>query len=100
MASEDVGVAERFREALEVAVRTGDREAVYALLASDVEWVTPQRMLYGIDEMREQWTWGSTPEVFDYEFEEGRWVDEGEGRLACDVRQVYRLKDTGDFAYE
>ena len=41
MAAEDMEVAERFRAALQSAVRTGERDAVFALLASDVEWVTP-----------------------------------------------------------
>jgi ketosteroid isomerase-like protein len=100
MAVEDVEVAERFRVALETAVCTNDRELVYALLAPDVEWVTPQRTLHGIDEMKEDWTWGSSPESFEYAFEEGDWVDQGDGRLVCDVRQVYRLSETGDFAYE
>jgi ketosteroid isomerase-like protein len=100
MASESVEVAERFRVALEATVRTGDREAVFALLAPDVEWVTPQRTLHGIDEMRQNWDWGSSPATFDYAFEEGEWVDDGDGRLVCDVRQVYRLKESGDFAYQ
>ena len=99
MGAQDVEVAERFRVALEAAVRTNDREAVYNLLAPDVEWVMPKRTLRGIDEMRREWTWGSSPESFDYEFEEGDWVDDGDGRLGCDVREIYRLKETGDFAY-
>ncbi len=99
MGAQDVEVAKRFRGALETAIRTNDREAVYALLAPDVEWVTPKRTLHGIDEMRREWTWGSSPESFDYEFEEGDWVDDGDGRLACDVREIYRLKESGDFAY-
>ena len=100
MAAEDVRIADQFRAAVVAAVATGDREAVYALLDPDVEWVTPQRTLRGLDEMREQWTWGSAPETFDYTFEEGDWVDHGEGRLACDVRQAYLLKGTSDVAYE
>ena len=99
MAAQDVDVAERFRVALEAAVRTGDREAVYELLAPEVEWVTPQRTLRGLDEMRQEWTWGSSPESFEYEFEEGGWVETGDGRLGCDVQEVYRLKKTGEFAY-
>jgi len=95
----DVEIAERFRLALEAAIRTNDREVVYTLLAPDVEWVTPKRTLHGIDEMRREWTWGSSPESFDYEFEEDDWVDDGDGRFACDVREIYRLKETGDFAY-
>ena len=99
MGASDIEVAERFGVALEAAVRTNDREIVYPLLAPDVEWVTPKRTLHGIDEMRREWTWGSSPESFDYEFEKGDWVDDGDGRRSCDVREIYRLKDTGDFAY-
>jgi ketosteroid isomerase-like protein len=100
MAAEDLEVAESFRRALEEAVRTGDRESVFTLLTSDVEWITPRRTLHGLDEMRESWTWGSAPETFEYAFEEGDWVDRGDGRVSCDVDQVYRMKETGDFAYE
>ena len=100
MAVEDMEVAERFRVALETAVRTGERDAVYALLTPDVEWVTPQRTLHGIDEMRTEWTWGSSPDSFEYAFEEADWTDLGDGCLVCEVRQVYRLKESGDFAYE
>jgi len=100
MAAEDLEVAERFRVALEAAVRTADRESVFTLLAPDVEWITPRRTLHGIDEMRESWTWGSSPETFEYAFEEGEWVDHGDGCVSCDVNQVYRMKETGDFAYE
>ena len=100
MTAEELEVAERFRTALETAVQTADREAVFALLDPDVEWITPQRTLHGIDEMRADWTWGSSPETFEYAFEEGDWVDHGDGLLSCDARQVYRMKETGDFAYE
>ena len=100
MTADELEVAERFRTALETAVQTADREAVFALLDPDVEWITPQRTLHGIDEMRADWTWGSSPETFEYAFEEGDWVDHGDGRLSCDARQVYRMKETGDFAYE
>ncbi len=100
MPSESVEVAERFRVALEAAVRTGERDAVLELLAPDVEWVTPQRTLHGITDIQENWNWGSSPESFDYAFEEGEWTDDGEGRLVCEVRQVYRVRETGDFAYE
>ncbi len=101
MTAEELQVAESFREALEAAVRSGEREPVYALLTPDVEWVTPGgRTLQGIDEMRSEWTWGFSPEMFDFEFAEGGWTDTGDGRLVCEVHQVYRLKETGEFAYE
>ena len=100
MPTEDVEVAGQFLAALEAAAESGDREAVYPLLAPDVEWVTPKRMLRGIDEIREELTWGSPPEKLDLEFEEGDWVDLGDGRVACDVHQVYRWKETGDVSHE
>ena len=71
MTSGEIELAERFREALEAAVRTGEREPVYALLAPDVEWVTPQRPLRGIDDMRANWTWGSSSQSFEYAFDAG-----------------------------
>jgi ketosteroid isomerase-like protein len=98
--AEDLEVAARFRAALETAVRTGDHEAVLELAAPDVEWVTPQRTLNGVDELRTWRLWGSSAEAFDFEFAEGDWVDHGDGRLECEVKQVYRVKETGDLAYE
>jgi ketosteroid isomerase-like protein len=100
MRSDDLVIAGRFRAALETAVRTGDREAVLELLAPDIEWVTPQRTLRGIDEIGTWRIWGSSGESFDFEFGEGEWVDHGDGRVTCDVHQVYRVRESGDFAYE
>lgn len=99
MATNDAEVANRFRVALEAAVRTGDLEAVYPLLAADVEWVAPQRTLRGIDEVREQLDVTSLSDTFDFEFSEGEWVDEGGGLLVTEVREVYRLKESGEFGY-
>jgi len=99
MAVPDAEIANQFRAALEVAVGTGDLAAVYPLLATDVEWVTPQRTLRGLDEVKEQLDWIKPSETFDFEFSEGDWVDQGDGRLALDVHEVYRLKETGDFGY-
>ena len=79
---------------------TGDHEAVLELVAPDVEWVTPQRTLNGVDELSTWRLWGSSAEAFDFEFAEGDWVDHGDGRLECEVKQVYRVKETGDLAYE
>ncbi len=100
MPTEDVDVAGQFLAALSAAAESGDREAVYPLLAADIEWVTPKRTLCGIDEIREELTWGSPPEKLDLEFEAGDWVDLGDRRLACDVHQVYRWKQTGEISYE
>jgi ketosteroid isomerase-like protein len=96
----DLELAGRFRAALETAVRTGEHEQVLELVAPDVEWVTPQRTLHGVDDLRAWRLWGSSAEVFDFEFGQGDWVDHGDGRVACDVKQVYRLKETGEVAYE
>ena len=54
----------------------------------------------GIDEVKAQLTWIKPRETFDFDFSEEEWVDYGEGRLACRVHEVYRLKDSGEFAYE
>src|SRR6266566_6801496 len=96
MGAEDVEVAGRFLAALEAAAESGDREAVYPLLAPDVEWVTPKRTLRGIDEIGKELIWGSPPENLDLEFEAGDWVDLGDRRVACDVHEVYRWKETGE----
>ena len=101
MAAGDVEIAGRFRAALETAVRTGDSEPVLGLLAADVEWVTPQRTLRGIDELRTWPIWGSRGDSsFDFEFGEGDWIDHGDGHVVCDVHQVYLLKGTDEPAYE
>jgi len=100
MGADDLEIARQFRIALEAAAKSGDREAVYPFLGANVEWVTPKRTLHGIDEVREELIWGSPPENLDLEFEEGEWVDLGDGRVVSDVHEVYRVKGTGDFAYE
>lgn len=100
MAAEELEIAARFRAAVETAFRTGDQSDVLQLVAPDVEWITPQRTLQGIDELRAWPVWRRSAEDFDFEFEEGNWVDHGGGRVACDVKQIYRVKQTGEFAYE
>jgi ketosteroid isomerase-like protein len=100
MSTEDIQLAGEFRAALEVAAQTGDRETVHALLAPEIEWVTPKRTLRGIDEVKEELTWGAPAEHLDLEFEQGDWVDLGDGHVSCDVRQIYRMKESGEFAYE
>ena len=52
MASDDLQVARRFLNAPEAAPTTGDWDAVYSLLASDIEWVMPERTLSGLGEVR------------------------------------------------
>jgi hypothetical protein len=99
MGAEDLEVAKRFLDALAEAARTGHWDGVYPLLAADVDWVTPQRALVGIDEVRAQLTWASPPERLDVEFEERELTDLRGGRIVSDVHQVYRMKGTGVFAY-
>ena len=99
MSTDIAEIATRFLTALETAAKTGEREPVYPLLAADAEWVTPQRSLFGVDAIRDELTWGNPPEKLDLEFERGDLIDLGEGRVASEVRQVYTLKTTGEFAY-
>ena len=92
-------IATDFLTALEAAATTGERDPVYPFLAPDVEWVTPQRSLVGLDAIREELTWGNPPDKLDLAFERGDLVLLGEGRVASDLRQIYTLKTTGEFAY-
>lgn len=100
MTSADLETASRFRTAAEVALQTGEREAVLALLTPDIEWITPQRTLQGIDTIKDELTWGKPSEKLDVEFEEGDWVEHGGGRVGCRVHETYRLKGSGEVAYE
>ena len=99
MSTDIAEIATAFLAALEVAAKTGDRDPVYPFLAPDAEWVTPQRDLVGVDEIRRELTWVDPPDKLDLVFERGELVELGEGRVAMDVRQVYTLKATGEFAY-
>ena len=99
VALDDLQVARRFLVALEVAAKSGDWEAVYPLLASDVEWVMPKRSLSGVEAVRNDLTWASPPEKLDIEFTVGELEDSGGGRVAVNVDEVYRMKGTGAFAY-
>lgn len=99
MSADDLELAERFLVALETAAETGDKEPVYPFLAADVEWVTPKRVLSGIDEIREQLTWGTPREKLDVEFEQGEPTDLGDGRIVSNVHEIYRMRATGDFAF-
>jgi ketosteroid isomerase-like protein len=100
MGAVELEVASQFQAVLEAAAKTGDREALYSFLAADVEWVAPARTLQGIDEVKEQMIWGTPPEHLDLEFNVGDWADLADGRVASDVHEVFRMKKTGEFAYE
>ena len=100
MSAEDLEVAKRFTSALAEAFETGNREAVYAVFADDIEYTTPHRTLRGLDEVREKLKWGSGsgPENLDVEVEEGEWHDLGGGHLVRESRMVQRWKETGELA--
>jgi len=99
MSADDLELARRFLDALESATKTGEREAVFPFLAPDVVWVRPGRTLNGIEEIRELLTWGTPRDKLDVEFEEPTMRDLGDGHVVLDVREVYRMRDTNDFAY-
>jgi hypothetical protein len=99
MGTDIAEIATDFLTALEAAATTGERAPVYPFLAADVEWVTPQRSLFGLDAIKEELTWADPPDKLDLAFERGDLVLLGEGRVASDIRQNYTLKTTGEFAY-
>jgi hypothetical protein len=93
---EDLELAERFLAALANTAATGDPEPLYPLLAEDIDW--QPRALSGIEEVRERSSWPVPPEDLDFEFEIGEIRDLGDGQLVVDVRQLYRMKTTGEVA--
>jgi ketosteroid isomerase-like protein len=101
MSADDLAVARRFFEALAAAMNTGDHDPLYPLLAQDIEWLTPLRNLHGIGEVRDQvsWPWIAPRASFDIDLEEKEMNDLGGGRIVSEFREVYRTKDSGDFAY-
>jgi hypothetical protein len=99
MSDRDLEVAREFLDALAVAARTGESEAIYPLLDPDVEWLTPQFALRSVGEVRKRMEWFSPREQLEIEFGEPELTDLGSGRIVSDVQEVYRMKDTGDFAY-
>jgi ketosteroid isomerase-like protein len=101
MSAQDLAVARLFLDALASAANTGDHEGLFPLLASDVEWRTPLRSLHGVGEVRDQpsWPWIVPRASFEIDFEEKETVDLGDGRIVADFREIYRTKETGDFAY-
>jgi ketosteroid isomerase-like protein len=100
MSTEDLAVATRFIETLALAAKAGNLEDVYPLLAPDVHWMTPQRDLRGIDEVTALFSWYSPDEVIhDVEFEVAEVADLGGGRFATDFQEIYKTKQTGEFAY-
>ena len=99
MSDRELELAREFLDTLADAVRTGESEAIYPFLAPDVEWLAPQLALRGVAEVRERMTWLPTRDNLDVEFGEPELTDLGSGRIVSDVQEVYRMKDSGDFAY-
>jgi ketosteroid isomerase-like protein len=100
MSDSDLEVARQFLGALASAARTGDRAELYPLLSGDVVWRTPQRELHGLDEVEESLTWLRPPEHLELDFAQAAFEDLGDGRIVSDIHETYKLKDTGEFAYE
>lgn len=102
VSADDLAVARQFLEALAAAANTGDHDVLYPLLAPDVEWLTPLRSLRGIGEVRDQpsWPWIAPRTNLEIDFQEKETTDLGSGRIVTDFREIYRVRDTGDFAYE
>ncbi len=100
MSAGDLTFARQFLAVLAEASRTGDRDSIYELLAPDVEWLTPKRDVRGIDAARDELTWIRPPDNLDIEFNEPELNDLGDGRIVSEVRETYRVKGSGDYAYE
>jgi ketosteroid isomerase-like protein len=99
MSDRDVQLAREFFDGLAVAVITGEPDAIYPLLAPDVEWLTPQRDLRSIGEVRERLEWLTPREHLELEFGEPELTGLGSGRIVTEVHEIYRMKATGELAY-
>ena len=99
MPEQDLDTAQEFQSAAEDALRTGDFERVIALLAPDVECVTPQHSLQGAEAMIEELSRARPPETLELEFEQAEWKPLGNGRYACELRGLFRSKATGEVSY-
>jgi ketosteroid isomerase-like protein len=100
MSAEDLAVARQFIDTLAAAAKSGDIGEVYPLLDPDVHWMTPQRDLRGVAEVSTLFSWFSPDETrHEVEFEIGKLADLGGGKFATDFQEIYRTKQTGEFAY-
>jgi len=97
--SDDVSLVREFLGALATFATTGNRTVLDPFLAADVRWVTVRRELMGLDQVRDELTWITPPEHFDLDFNVTAMTDLGQGCVASEIREVYRFKDTGNFAY-
>ena|SRR5215469_16983935 len=100
MSTEDLTVARQFIETLAAAAESGNLEDVYPLLDPDVHWMTPQRDLRGVDEVAQLFSWFTPDEIgHEVDFDIGELSDLGGGRFATDFQEIYRSRETGEFAY-
>jgi hypothetical protein len=99
MPAADLDTAHQFRSAAESALRTGDFGPVVALLAPDVECVTPQHSRQGAEAVTDELSQARPAETLDVEFENGDWKALGHGRYACEVHVLFRSKATGELSF-
>jgi ketosteroid isomerase-like protein len=99
MSAPDLDIALQFQLAAEDAVRTGDFEAVVALLAEDVECVMPQHTLSGIDAFVGELSRVRPSERFEVDFENGDSKIHGNGRVSFQIRALYLSKVSDDLSY-
>lgn len=103
MPAPELDTAEQFRSAAEDALRSGDFGPVVALLAPDVECVTPLHTLQGdeaIGALTDELGRGRPTESFEIDFENGDWNDLGKGRYSCEIRALYRSKVSEADSYD
>jgi len=98
MAAADLDTAQEFQSAAEVAMLTGDFEAVMALVAPDVEVVTPLHSLEGVDALTEELSRARPADSTHVEFEHGAWKQLRNGRYLSEVRVLFK-KETGELSY-
>ena len=99
MSASELDTAQQFQEAVEGALRTGDLEPVIALVAPDVECVTPVHSVYGVDAFTAELRQTRPSDSFDVELEGGDWKPLGSGRYLREIRAHFRSKATGDLSY-
>ena len=99
MGTDIAEIATAFLTALEAAAKTGERDPLYPFLAPDAEWVTPQRDLVGVDEIRRELTWVGPSDKLDLAFERGDWSSSARAVSPRRCARSTRVKATGEFAY-
>jgi ketosteroid isomerase-like protein len=99
MSTPDLDTAHQFQSAAETALGTGDFEPLTALLAPDVECVTPVHSTHGVEALIDELRRARPGERFDLGFESGDWTQLGNGRYACEIRALYRSKVADDLSY-